>query len=95
MEDLVARIDTPLLDDLTVIFIHQGISGSPQLIQFIDRTPRLQPHNQACIVIAYMRYETHLAEACRVRGAVWSTIQFARPNVGFPYEAVGTCVTLL
>ena len=50
VEDLVARIHTPLLDDLTVTFIHQPIFSSPQLIQFISRTPKLHTHNQARLV---------------------------------------------
>ena len=50
LEDLVAWIDTPLLNDFTVSFVHQLIFSSPQLIQFINRTPRLQAHDRAHIV---------------------------------------------
>ena len=50
VEDLVARIDTPLLDDLTLTFIHPPIFSSPQLIQFIDRTPKIRAHDQARVV---------------------------------------------
>jgi hypothetical protein len=39
--DLVARIDTPLLDGLDITFFHQLIFDTPQLTQFISRTPNL------------------------------------------------------
>ena len=51
LEDLVACIDTPLLNDLSVYFIHQLIFSSPQLIQFINRTPKLQSHDHARVVL--------------------------------------------
>ena len=40
LDDLVARIDTPLLNKLDIFFLHQLIFDSPQLIQFIGRIPR-------------------------------------------------------
>ena len=47
LEDLVARIDSPLLDRLEIAFFHQLIFDTPQLIQFISRTPTLEVHDQA------------------------------------------------
>ena len=47
LEDLVAKIDAPLLDNLTGTFFYQPLFSSPQLIQFIDRTPKLKAHDQA------------------------------------------------
>ena len=41
LEDLLARIDSPLLDRLEIAFFHQLIFDTPQLIQFITRTPTL------------------------------------------------------
>ena len=38
LEDLVARIDTPLLKRLDITFFHQLIFDTPQLAQFIGRT---------------------------------------------------------
>src|SRR5258707_459304 len=38
LDDLVARIDTPLLDSLQIRFFHQLIFDTPQLVQFISRT---------------------------------------------------------
>ncbi len=50
LEDLVARIDTPLLDGLEIAFFHQLIFDTPQLTQFISRTPNLKTHGEACVV---------------------------------------------
>jgi hypothetical protein len=47
LEDLVARIDSPLLDCLEIAFFHQLIFDTPQLVQFIRRTPTLEVHDQA------------------------------------------------
>jgi hypothetical protein len=47
LEDLVDRIDTPLLDYLGFTFFHQFIPVTSQLAQFINRTPKLKAHNEA------------------------------------------------
>ena len=47
LEDLVARIDAPLLDDLRITFFHQLIFESPQLTRFISRTPTFKAYNEA------------------------------------------------
>jgi hypothetical protein len=49
LEDLVTRVDAPLLDSLDVRFFHQLIFDSPQLAQFVARTPNIQPHVEARI----------------------------------------------
>ena len=43
LEDLVARIDAPLLDNLDIRFFHQLIFDTPRLAQFLVRTPTIQP----------------------------------------------------
>ena len=45
LEDLVARIDAPQLDDLNITFFHQLIFHTPQLTQFISRTPNFKTHD--------------------------------------------------
>lgn len=50
LEDLLAKIDAPLLDNLTITFFHQPIFNTPELIQFIDRTPKFEAHDQARVV---------------------------------------------
>jgi hypothetical protein len=47
LEDFVARIDAPLLDDLRITFFHQLIFDTPQLVQFFARTPNIQPAVEA------------------------------------------------
>jgi hypothetical protein len=43
LEDLVARIDAPLLDTLYMRFFYQLIFNTPQLAQFLARSPNTQP----------------------------------------------------
>jgi len=47
LEDLVARIDAPLLDLFDITFFHQVIFHTPQLAQFISRTPQLKLRDEA------------------------------------------------
>jgi hypothetical protein len=49
LEDPVARIDSPLLDRLEISLFHQLVFDTPQLIQFIGRTPTLEVHDRALI----------------------------------------------
>jgi hypothetical protein len=55
LEDLVARIDTPLLDCLEIALFHQLIFDTPQLTQFISRTPTLQVHGRARVDFSDLR----------------------------------------
>jgi hypothetical protein len=52
LEDLVARIDAPLLDDLAITFFHQLIFDTPQLAQFISHTPKFEARNEAHVVFS-------------------------------------------
>lgn len=47
LEDFVARIDTPLLEDLIITFSHQLIFN---LTQFINRTPNLSAYHEATVI---------------------------------------------
>ena len=47
LEDLVARIDTPLLDYIWITFFHQPVFNIPQLAHFMRRTTRLEAPNEA------------------------------------------------
>ena len=49
-DDLVTRIDTPLLGMLQIVFFNQIIFDTPQFIQFISRTPKLKVLEQAHII---------------------------------------------
>ena len=58
LEDLVAGIDAPFLEELNITFFHQLILDTPQLAQFIGRTPSLKAHNEVHV--------TFLDDAVRV-----------------------------
>ena len=49
LDDLVAQIDAPLLDNLDIAFFYQLIFDTPCLTQFISRTPKfkLTAHDEA------------------------------------------------
>jgi hypothetical protein len=49
LDDLAARIDAPLLDDLHVTFFHQLIFDTPQLNRFISRTPKFKACDEALV----------------------------------------------
>ena len=51
LEDLVDQIDAPLLDNLHILFFHQLKFDTPQLAQFISRTPKLKAQDRAGVVI--------------------------------------------
>jgi hypothetical protein len=53
LEDLVARIDAPLLDCIWITFIHKLIFDIPQLAQFMGRTTRFQTLDEAHVVFQY------------------------------------------
>jgi len=50
LEDLVDRVDTPLLDDVTLYRLDQFIPDTAQLAEFINRSPKLKAHNEAQVV---------------------------------------------
>jgi hypothetical protein len=53
LEHLIAPIDSPLLDNLDVVHFHffQPELNTPQLAQFVDRTPKLKVPREAHIMI--------------------------------------------
>ena len=70
LEDLVTRIDAPLLHALEIAFFHQLIFDAPQLAQFVARTTNKPPDETR--ITFYSRYvEGHfqkkfvLAISCR------------------------------
>jgi hypothetical protein len=48
-EELVARIDTPLLNYLHIAFLNQPTFDTPHLFQFVARMPKFQEPNEARI----------------------------------------------
>ena len=49
LEEILARIDAPQLDRLSIIFFNQIIFDTPQLFQFISRRPTLRAQKQGYI----------------------------------------------
>jgi hypothetical protein len=52
LEDLVARIETPLLDTLAITLFHQLILETPQLTQFISRTLEVKAYDEVHMVFS-------------------------------------------
>lgn len=52
VEDLVAGIDAPLLDNLTISLLHQEILETPQITQFISRTPKIKAYDEVHMVFS-------------------------------------------
>jgi len=57
LEDFVARINAPLLDHLDIGFFHQLIFDTPQLAQFISRTPKLETYDEARVAFSNVGVE--------------------------------------
>ena len=45
LEEFLARIDIPLLTNLSISFFHQLIFDTPQLVRFIDRAPKFETND--------------------------------------------------
>jgi len=46
-DDLVAQIDAPLLNDISIIFLHQLVFDTPQLLRFFSHTNGFKVHARA------------------------------------------------
>jgi len=53
LEEILARIDAPRLDNLLITFFNQIIFDLPQLFQFISRTPTLKAPEKGYITFNY------------------------------------------
>jgi hypothetical protein len=52
LDDILARIDAPQLDNFKIIFFYQpAIFETPQLSQFISRTPKFKAPDEAHVVL--------------------------------------------
>jgi hypothetical protein len=67
LEDLVARIDAPLLNHLTITFFHQPIFNTPRLADFISRTPKLKTHIEARVFFCGQYVEVKIDRALRLK----------------------------
>jgi hypothetical protein len=62
LEDLVARIDTPLLNNLLITFFHQLMFETPQLAQFINHTPNFRTRDKAQLFFSDREASVTLAQ---------------------------------
>ena len=62
LEDLVALIDAPSLNDLEITFFHQLIFYTPQLTQFISRTPRFNAYDGARVIFSELEVRITLSQ---------------------------------
>ena len=53
LDDLVARIDAPQLNNLYITFFNDIVFDAPQFIQFISRTPTLKPVGNAHVIFGH------------------------------------------
>ena len=53
LDDLVARIDAPQLNELYIMFFNDVVFDAPQFIQFISRTLTLKPPEDAHVVFGH------------------------------------------
>ena len=51
LEEILARIDAPRLDNLCIIFLNQFIFDTPQLFHFINRQPNLRAPEKGLIML--------------------------------------------
>jgi hypothetical protein len=65
IDDLVACIDAPRLNSLFITFIEEFGINTPQLIQFICRTPGLKALKEAHLAFNYHAAWVHLSSGCR------------------------------
>ena len=78
LEDLVARIDAPLLDKLGITFFHQLIIHSVQLTQFICRTPKFKTHDEARVSFSNLNVSIKLPQT--LDGVLELGISCRQPN---------------
>jgi hypothetical protein len=73
LEDLVARIDAPLLDDLNLTFSHQLVFDTAQLAEFISRTPKFKAPDKAYVKFS----DSHVSVTLAPRATFDGTFHFA------------------
>jgi hypothetical protein len=78
LEDFVARIDAPQLNSLEITFFHQLVFDTPQLTQFIRRTPNFKAHDDAHVV--FFNWDVLVRLPLRIHGALELEISCSRPD---------------
>ena len=70
LDDFVARIYAPRLHDLSITFFNQIVFDSPQLIQFISRTPTLKALETGHVVFEDCAAKINLSSQTSVYGSL-------------------------
>ena len=78
LDDLIARIDAPLLDKFHITFFHQLIFDTPQLNQFINRTPKLKTHDEAHVLFYFWTISVTLPQT--LNGALKLEVLCRQPD---------------
>ena len=65
LEDIVTQIDAPLLNTLRITFSHQLIFDTPQLTQFIGRTPKFKAHAGVEAQMVFSDWRVQVELPCR------------------------------
>jgi hypothetical protein len=68
LEDIVAHIDAPLLDNLHITFYHQRIFDTPQLARFIGRSTMFKARDKARLAFSDNNVSVTFPQAFSVRG---------------------------
>jgi len=81
LEDLVARIDTPLLDNAEITFFNQLIFDIPRLPQFIRRLNKFKAFDQAYVLFQSRYVQVKLSSrAGTVDGAIFKLKISCKPS---------------
>jgi hypothetical protein len=68
LEDFVALIDAPLLDDLEILLFHQPIIDTPQLARFISGLPKFKARHEARVV--FSNWDVWITLLPKIHGAL-------------------------
>ena len=95
LDDLVARIDAPLLDKFHITFFHQLIFDTPQLTQFIGRTPKFKACYHAQVkfsdqAVWLSTIDTKLSLTISCRQSDWQLSSLAQVCSSFLFSPLNT-----
>jgi hypothetical protein len=79
LEDFVVRIDAPVLDTLDITLFLQHIFQTPQLTQFISRTPKFKSHDEAEMI--FSSWGARIKTSQTPNGAVMLSIPCGRTDL--------------
>ena len=99
LEDIVAGIDAPLLDNLRITFFNQLLFDTPRLSQFISRIPKFKAYDEARVmtvtpfdsVVSVSTFDKKLDLTIRCRQLDWQLSSLAQVcSSSFPQTLIST-----